>query len=215
MSDVTPDLMRCPSCGAGNPSGARWCGQCHHRFEADDPAGPGTGAPSRPSLRRSGDTLIWTCPACDAANPIDASVCRVCGTSLAAAFGDRKPARRARTSPRNAIALSALLPGMGHVALGATGAAAARAILYLWSLGVSILLLLRPPDAARGIVRLIGALFALSAAAVWLLAMIETMRLSSGDERPVVPRNALTWFSAALSGVLFFGLLGAAMAGRS
>jgi hypothetical protein len=45
--------------------------------------------------------------------------------------------------------------------------------------------------------------------------MVETMRLAEGDERPVVPRHALTWLSAILSIVLILGLLGAAISGRT
>jgi hypothetical protein len=40
------------------------------------------------------------------------------------------------------------------------------------------------------------------------------MRLADGDERPVLPPHALTWLSAGLSVLLFFGLLGSALAGR-
>jgi hypothetical protein len=86
--------------------------------------------------------------------------------------------------------------------------------MYVWTLGLSILLLARPPAAGRAVVRTVGVVFVLSAAGVWLVSMLETMRLAEGDERPVLPPHALTWLTAGLSVVLFFGLLGSALAGR-
>lgn len=40
------EIRRCPSCGASNPAGALWCGQCHRRFgEAPGPGEPFTAVP--------------------------------------------------------------------------------------------------------------------------------------------------------------------------
>jgi ribosomal protein L40E len=220
MPETLPDLIRCPSCGASNPAGAGWCGQCHRRFGGPD-AGerPDAGVQSdairpRPAIRKRDDALVWTCPACDAENPIDATACARCGSDFAAFFREPRPAFRSGVPSGTATILTALLPGLGHWVHRARRPAVLRGLLYLWSAGIAILLLARPPTAGRAIVRGVGIIFALSAAGVWLLSMLETMRLSEGDDRPVVPPRALTWFSAALSGVLFFGLLGAAIAGR-
>jgi hypothetical protein len=89
----------------------------------------------------------------------------------------------------------------------------ARAIR--WTLGIAALLLFRTPAAASAVVRGVGAIFLLAAAATWLLAMLETMRLAEGDTRAIVPPKALTWISLALSVILVLGLLGSALAGRA
>lgn len=215
MPEPLPDLLRCPSCGAGNPADAAWCGQCHRRFGSAEGEEEQRLRSPRPAVAKRGDDLVWTCPACDAENPIAATACGRCGSTFAHFFRAAGDAPGPRGSGRTAIALSAALPGLGHWLFRQAGPAAARALLYVWSAGIAILLLARPPVAGRALVRGVGAIFALSAAAVWLLSMLETLRLTEGDTRPLVPPKALTWFSAALSGALFFGLLGAALAGRS
>jgi hypothetical protein len=116
---------------------------------------------------------------------------------------------------RLAAALSAALPGLGHWALGKTGAAAARAILFVWTVGLSVLLLARPPATGRGAVRAVCVVFLVAAAVIWIVSMMETMRLAEGDERPLVPPQTFTWLTAGLSIVLMLGLLGAAMSGRT
>ncbi|MEX2555121.1 MAG: zinc ribbon domain-containing protein [Actinomycetota bacterium] len=213
MPEATPGLVRCPRCGAGNPSDAEWCGQCLERFGAAD-ADASDISVARPEVSRAGELLTWTCPACDSPNPMDAETCARCGSAFTSFFArPEKVAVRPVPSGR-AVALSAALPGLGHWSLGRAGAGVARVVLYLWTLGLSILLLTRPPAAGRAVVRMVGIAFVLSAAGVWLVSMLETMRLADGDERPVLPPHALTWLSAALSALLIFGLLGSALAGR-
>ena len=213
MPEATPGLVRCPRCGAGNPSDAEWCGQCLERFGAPD-ARASDATVATPEVARDGGSLTWTCPACEATNPIDSGACGRCGSAFTSFFAQpQKVAVRSMPSGR-AVALSAVLPGLGHWALGRAGAGVARAILYVWTLGLSILLLARPPVAGRAVVRMVGIVFVLSAAGVWLVSMLETMRLGDGDERPVLPPHALTWLSAGLSVLLVLGLLGSALAGR-
>jgi ribosomal protein L40E len=232
--DGVPDRRRCPDCGASNPFAADWCSQCHRRFDHSPPRPAGTNGAERskpaaaktgvatlaeidgsPAVRRSheGDGLVWTCPACETENPLEASACARCGSPFVSFFA-RPKARRLRASSRGALIGSAALPGLGHWLLGITGAAIARALLYLWTLGVSVLLLARPPSTGRSLVRAVATVFALSAAAVWVVSFLETGRLAEGNEEPLVPLKALTWMMAGLSGVLFFGLLGAAMSRR-
>jgi ribosomal protein L40E len=215
MPEATPGLVRCPRCGAGNPSDAEWCGQCLARFGAsDDATGPSDAAPEGPEVGVRDDALTWTCPACEATNPIEASACARCGSAFTSFFAQPERKTRRASSPGRAIALSATLPGLGHWSLGRAGPALSRAILYLWTLGLSILLLARPPAAGRAVVRMVGVAFVLAAAGVWLVSMLETMRLAEGDDRPVLPPHALTWLTAGLSIVLVLGLLGSALAGR-
>ncbi len=217
MPEATPDLVRCPRCGAGNGADAEWCGQCLTRF--DEPAPVLTAVSddvSMPEIAKDGAEPTWICPACDTPNPIEATACSRCGSAFTSFLSEgREPAPRKASAPGRAVALTAVLPGLGHVSLRRVGLGVARAMLYLWSLGLSLLLLIRPPAAGRTVVRLVGVVFLLSAAGVWIVSMMETMRLAEGDERPVIPRNALTWVAAGLSVILVMGLLGSALAGRT
>ena len=218
MSEATPDLLRCPTCGASNPAHAGWCGQCLTRFDAGEDHN-GSGPPlvdvviEEPDIRQSAAGPVWRCPACEERNPIEATMCARCGTPFASLFRESRSANP-RRAPGKALALSCVLPGLGHWAAGKTGAGIARVILYAWTLGISVLLFVRPPAAGGTGVRMVAITFAVAAAAVWLLALLETMRLTEGDERPVVPPGALTWVSAALSAVLVAGLLGSALSAR-
>lgn len=225
MPEATPDLLRCPDCGAGNPAGAGWCGQCLRRFDDDDPSEARSAHPSVTSSvlavvggpvvhSRDGEDPVWTCPACETENPLSSDACARCGSAFTSFFASAPAVSAPRVSPRVAVAFSALMPGAGHWSYGEIPAAITRGLLYVWSLGLSILLLARPPAAGRALVRGIGMIFALCAAAVWLLSLLEVLRYGEGDRRPLIPPKALTWVTAAMSSLLFFGLLGAIIAGR-
>jgi ribosomal protein L40E len=217
MPEAIGDLLRCPSCGASNPAHATWCGQCLRRFGKDAPsdATPARSTPGRLVVHTGeGGEQVWTCPACDAENPLEADACARCGSAFTSFFAGPAEHLAPRTSPAVALASSAVLPGAGHWLCRETAPAIARAVLYVWSVGISILLLARPPKAGRAFVRSIGACFVLSALAIWLLSMLETTRLVSGDRRPLIPPKALTWFTAGMSSLLIIGLLGAVLAGR-
>ena len=211
MPEATPGLVRCPRCGAGNPAGAEWCGQCHQKFAGSSPV---EALEDRPAVTRHGDSLTWTCPACDATNDIESANCVRCGSSFASFFVPPEPVAPRQVPSRPAAVLSAAVPGLGHWALGRRGEAIARGVLYVWTVGLSVLLLARPPETGRAVVRGIGALFLLAAAGLWIVSMLETLRLAEGDDRPLLPKNALTWLTAGLSIVLCVGLLGSVLAGR-
>lgn len=151
---------------------------------------------------------------CEFVNDIEASVCSRCGSPFGKLLAT-PPRRASRAKRERAIPLSVALPGLGHWAMGRDGEALARTILYVWSVGIALLLLLRPSATGGAVVRAVGALFALAAAGVWLLSLLETMRLVQGDGRSLVPPKALTWVALALSVILVMGLLGSALAGRS
>jgi hypothetical protein len=180
---------------------------------ASDAGAPGTFG--HPSIATRDGSVVWTCPTCDGENPIEATACARCGSNFAAFFAGPKPVEAPRASAGSAVWASALLPGAGHWMFRAVGPAIARAVMYVWTVGIGIMLLARPPASGRAVIRAVGAIFALAAASVWLLSMLETLRLREGDRRPLIQPRVLTWFSAALSAVLLFGLLGVALAGRS
>lgn len=163
--------------------------------------------------RDDGDP-VWTCPACDAVNPLAVANCARCGSAFTSFFPTETVSQPARVSGNAAIGLSAVLPGAGHWAFRDVPGSIARGLLYLWSVGIAVMLLARPPASARGLVRGVGVCFALSAAGIWLMSMLETLRLVAGDQRPLVPPKSLTWLTAGLSGLLFFGLVGAVIAAR-
>ena len=168
-----------------------------------------------PEIAKAGGEPTWVCPACDTQNPIEAPACSRCGSAFTSFLSEGRQAAAPMASGSGPlVALTAVLPGLGHWSMGRRGLGAARALLYLWTLGLSLLLLIRPPSTGGAVVRLVGVVFLLAAAGVWVVAMMETMRLVEGDERPVIPPKALTWVAASLSVILFMGLLGAALAGR-
>ncbi|MGH2795613.1 MAG: double zinc ribbon domain-containing protein [Actinomycetota bacterium] len=213
-----PGLLRCPRCGAGNPLDAEWCGQCLTRFDA--PAGSSAAAKvgppvELPEIARSNGHPTWTCPACETPNPIEAESCSRCGSSFNSFLARNQERPAPAVQPGRAVVLSAILPGLGHLTLGHAGLAAARALLYVWTLGLSLLLLIRPPASGGAVVRLVAVVFLIAAAGVWILSMMETMRLVEGDPRPVIPAKALTWVAAGLSVLLVVGLLGSALSGRA
>lgn len=221
MPDPKLELSRCPSCGAANPIDASWCGQCLTRFDGGEERPARADAPevsSRPILTRTSDGVRWTCPACEASNQIEATACTRCGSAFQSFFSSGSSSGRRTSGPRAsrraAVSASVALPGAGHWLMGARGEGVARAVLYVWTLGLSILLLARPPSAGRGIVRGVAVIFLLAAVGTWLLSLLETLRLSENDRRALIPPRTLSYVASALSGALFFGLVAAALAGR-
>jgi len=227
MPEVIPDLVRCPECGANNPAAAGWCGQCLRRFddatesqpqhkpEHSERRSPLRHAAGGPVVQaREGEEPAWKCPACDTENPLSSDKCARCGSPFTSFFAPPAVENRPRASRRAAVVYSAIVPGAGHWAYRQQAPAIARGLLYIWSVGIAILLLARPPAAGRALVRGIGACFALAAAGLWLLSILEVMRLGEGHTKPLIPPKALTWLTAGMSALLFLGLLGAIIAGR-
>src|SRR5215207_72043 len=74
-------MTRCASCGAENPSGAKFCNAC-------------------------GASLLVGCPSCGASNPPGASFCGDCGTRLdAAAAPPAEPAVEAALTERRLVSV--------------------------------------------------------------------------------------------------------------
>ena len=215
--------MRCPNCGATNPDTAQWCGQCLARFDvpaADgqpQPQTPGSAASAAPApgaavaspagdvtssggnFRRRGEEIEWACPACGEFNSIDLLQCTVCGTEFAAQF---------RTEPddveRNwtqAMAMSAIVPGSGHIGIGRYGSGWARLVLFMaWLLGGVLL------AAGGGSRATLAALpLFIGALVVWAVSLVDLTRLRAKQEELLIGRRLL-WL---VIGVLV--LLGVAM----
>jgi hypothetical protein len=193
--------MRCPACGATNPDTAAWCGQCYQSFAAPTaPSAPSGATPDEreprraptghapDGFRRRDGELEWACPACATYNPITADACVVCATPLTARF-EARGADAAAPNFAAALALSAVLPGAGHIAVGRVGSGLARAVLAaVWAVGA--LLLLGAAGVARGL--LAASPLLLGAGAVWLGSLVDLLALQRG-QREVLAGRTLLW----------------------
>lgn len=220
--------MRCPQCGATNPDSARWCGQCYHRFDepAAEPAPAqepvpdahdviATEAPAPPpvepaaaGIRRAGDELQWACPQCEHYNPLELPHCEVCGSAFIERFRDSEPEQ-----PHNwraALAMTAVAPGAGHIAVGRYGTGVARLVLFAgWVLGA---VALGASGGSRAL--LVVAPLLLGVLVLWGGSLVDIYRLQQG-EREILGGRPLLWLVVAvliLMGMGLFGSLGGAAA---
>lgn len=187
-------MLSCPGCGARNATSAPWCTQCfaplgdagpdqqpdHPAEQPSQPSGQDIAANGRDVRQQDGE-VEWRCHACATWQPLGLTHCGTCGT-VRTGFG--YPPRTARTSasPTTALLASAVLPGLGHLLLGADGAGIARLVLWVvWIVG-GIALVVEP--ASRGI----GGVLVAGALALWVASMIGVWRLGSGEPDPVGTR---------------------------
>jgi len=70
--EAAASASKCPSCGAAVAAGAKFCGVCGSKIEAN---------PVEPEVDREPDILI--CGACGAENPLGTKFCGECGNKLA------------------------------------------------------------------------------------------------------------------------------------
>jgi predicted ATPase/class 3 adenylate cyclase len=75
-----PDTLSCPSCGAENESGRKFCGEC-------------------------GSALSSACPACGTPNPPGVKFCGECGVALGAAVAVAPAAAPARAAERRLVSV--------------------------------------------------------------------------------------------------------------
>lgn len=214
--------MRCPACGATNPDGASWCGQCLHRFDEPAPraepapAAPVGGAPAAApapasptggaaeGFRRVGDDLEWACPSCGVFNRLEDTDCAVCGTSFVDRFRPQEP-----EPPRNwsqAVALSLAAPGAGHLAVGRYGSGVARLVLFFtWVIGAILLGGGAGSGATPAIVPLL-----VGAAIMWAGTLVDLQRLQRGEDELLTGRRLL-WLVIGVLALLGVGLVASAM----
>ena len=188
---------RCPSCHGLVAEDAEWCGQCftplratpepsaEARVRASDPASDPSGAPRAPAS--------WACPTCEHANPIDLDVCAVCGTPFAALF--REGEERPSVEPRAALLRSLVFPGLGHALLGRGADGVARGMLFLWTFGTTLLILVS--GVSSGPLAGLLALYGLLAISVYTLTALEAYRLAQGAG-PIVSSRTLLWGAVSL-----------------
>lgn len=217
---------RCPSCGGLVTSDADWCGQCYAPLRGagaepqpqgeDRPAvAPEAGGPdAEPSrgealTRRTAvatpggghvevaeGTAAWDCPVCGDRNAIEASVCSTCQTPFARLF--EEPVRREEIEPKTAALWSLAFPGLGHWKGGARPDAIARIVLFAWTIGtVLIMLLSRPAGGGFGTAFPLFALYLGSSMALYAESALDAHRAASGHD-PLVSSRTLMWAAAAL-----------------
>lgn len=199
------ERIRCTSCGATEPAGAGWCGQCLTPFAVvpPDTASPSTapdapppGVPPAPTPDGAADAAArdvrtvdgeveWRCAACDGWNPLLAVRCTRCGTERTG-FGTAAEVRgRPVAALGLRVATSAVLPGLGHLLSGRAGTGTARLLLWLlWAAG-GVGLLGGPLAPA--------AVLLLGAAVLWATTLADVVALPDGPERlGARPLGALT-----------------------
>ncbi|HVM21446.1 MAG TPA: hypothetical protein VM307_15920 [Egibacteraceae bacterium] len=210
--------MRCPHCGATNPESAAWCGQCYRRFDHPDVAprlnghghdqphdaavGPArVGAATADSgFRREGDRVEWECPTCGHYSPMDLQHCERCQTSFLERFRTEEP-----EPPRNwnqALLLTAVVPGAGHIAVDRYGTGIARAALFVsWILAAVLL----GPAAGGRAAMVVGPLL-LGALVLWAGSIVDVYRLSQG-QRELLAGRPMLWLVAGVLLLMGVGLV--------
>lgn len=202
--------MRCPQCGASNPADAVWCGQCYADLArrpppaARDAPGPDPApASAGEGFRRRGETVEWACPACGQWTSVDSLRCRVCATPLSARYEQvAEPVEQPWTT---ALLLTAVLPGMGHVAVGRYGQGFARVMLFVVWLGGALAL-----TRAGGGAGWAAAPLYLGAGVLWAGSLADVAALRRGG-RELLGGRTLLWLVVGVLGLSGLGVLGAAV----
>ena len=208
MNDVhAPERVRCPSCGAKNPPGAQWCGQCLTRFGPPPPppparapeapaeapasepgvaAPPPAPAPLKPgvehgSFRSTEEGILWRCSSCDTENRLEEGACVVCGTGFGETFRPPAPPR-VRRDPGTTALISLFFPGAGHAYLGMWPQAIARGVVSVWVAAMSLFFAVGGKRGAMPI----GILYGLVAFALWMVAAHDSYREANDQPRGVL-----------------------------
>lgn len=202
---------RCPNCGALVAPDAEWCGQCYTRLGPPDPGSAGgehrarpAGAPARLETATPGGGRIeveagrptWSCSVCGENNAMEATVCATCGTPFTRLL--EEPTRRPEIEPRIAATWSLAWPGLGHWKAGYRADAVARIVLFAWTFGtLMVLVVSRFGTGGLGATLPLFALFLISASAVYVVSAIDAYRIAGGDA-PLASSRVLLWASAVL-----------------
>lgn len=152
------------------------------------PAVPEPAAAQDRAVRVDGDLIEWRCATCDGWNPFETDTCASCGGPRSGFAPEA--ARTDRSRPElplvTTLVASALLPGLGHLLIGATGSGVGRLLLWLLWGGGGVGLLL---TAGGG---LAAAVLLSAAAALWAVSLVDLHRAAAGDA-PIATGRALAW----------------------
>lgn len=204
---------RCPTCGALASAEAEWCGQCYAPFspsssaraEERQPAAVRSATPAGESVAPSNGVTplhapegspAWPCAVCGNRNPIELEACVSCGAPFGRGYDE--PDARPVVSPGSAVLWSLVFPGLGHRLSGRGIEGLARAVLFAWTVGTVILLLMsRSGKGGLGPAGPVLLLFALASIALYAFSAIDARRLASGED-PLLSSRALLWGSVAV-----------------
>ncbi|MEX0659770.1 MAG: hypothetical protein WD080_11605 [Egibacteraceae bacterium] len=203
--------MRCAECGTTNAETADWCARCFGPLRAAAPAQePQPAPPAAPAaepvlpagLRRRDGDLEWECPRCgrwESVASLDCAACHVTITPQGDGGDPTAAARRLAEPWVAALALSAVVPGAGHIGLGRYGAGLTRALLFAaWVVGGAALWVARGMPA--------GGPFVLGAGLLWAGTLVDIGALRRG-RREVLGRRSLRWLAVGVVLLTAVGVL--------
>jgi hypothetical protein len=125
---------------------------------------------------------------------MELDLCPTCATPFTRLF--EEPVERPDVDPRNAAKWSLVFPGLGHARIGRSAEGVARGVLFLWSFGTALLVLLSHPS-GLGVIKGLAVLFLLAAVLAYALAAVDAFRQAAGDG-PVLSPRALLYGTAGL-----------------
>lgn len=193
---VTPPPPAAPASPGPDPASA-----------APDPADREPGEPTAEGFRRRDDVVEWECPSCGQWSAVASLACAACGTTIAArwenAEAERAAAGRRLSEPWTAaLALTAVVPGAGHIGLSRYSAGLARAVLYaVWLVGGVAMW------RTGGV--LAGGPLLLGAALLWAGSLADVAALRAG-RREVLGGRTLLWLVVGVLIALFIGVFASA-----
>jgi Zn-finger in Ran binding protein and others len=150
-------------------------------------------------FRTIGEGLLWVCPECDMENPLESSACVRCGTPFRNLFQE-KPAAPS-IDPARAASLSMMLPGLGHWALGRRAEGIARAVVFLWTIGMGLAILVSAGGVDAGPFRSLLLLLFAGAAIVYATTAADARRAALGAA-PIMTTRMLLYGSTGLMFVI-------------
>jgi hypothetical protein len=151
------------------------------------------GAPETPP-DAAGPRAVWTCPVCGNTNDLELHLCATCATPFTRLFEER--VERPNVDPRTAAKWSLAFPGLGHARIGRTAEGVSRGVLFVWSLGTALLMLLSHAP-ALGFIKGLAVLFLLTAAVAYATAAVDAFRQAAG-EAPILSPRSLLYATAGL-----------------
>ena len=154
-----------------------------------------------PSLRVEDGEVLWSCPACGGENALDVRACTRCGTPFGKLFEVAEPPPP--VTAERAAALSLLFPGVGHIAARRVPDGLARAVVFAFTLGMALAILLGGGLGGPLLPLLI--LFLGASACLYLATSVDAYRSVTGD--PPVLTTRMLLIGATVLMVLATGVL--------
>lgn len=155
-------------------------------------------------VREHEGEVQWRCRICDGWTPLEEPACRRCGAARTG-FGVDAPAPVGAQEVDRLVALTILLPGLGHMRAGRAGTGVARAVVALaWLIGAVAL----GVGAVRSGAAPVAAVpLLLGAVAVWVASVRDVRVLADDGRRELLDARGLLWLVAGVTGLLALALL--------